>query len=175
MELVLGLQWDVPDNKKHLYRKWLDTEGNPRYAKENHGDIPALCNDFFDKQGANEGTVYDPHSGRKCLARWLSNLNISYEEGFEIHGDLFAVWAKSYQTDVDKDTRFKRREQSNLPDVCLKAYKRLRHAWKIRTFSKKLTVSDALAIANMKSNRGVNISDADIADIMNGDLSCIGY
>ena len=173
MQLVLGLQNDVPQKQKHIYRKWNEKK-KPMFAKENYGDIPALCNEFFDKQGANEGTAYDPHSGRKSLARWLSNLNVSYEEGFEIHGDLFAVWAKSYQTDVDRDNRFKRRTQSNLPDVTLKAYKRLRSHWNIRKMKKKLTVTDALLIANTRALGGAHISPADLAAIASGDFSSLG-
>ena len=144
----------------------------PRFAKENYGDIPELCNEFFDKQGANEGTAYDPHSGRKSLARWLSNLNVSYEEGFEVHGDLFDTWAERYQTDVDKDTRFKRRTQSNLPEVTLKAYKRLRNAWDIRKLKRKLTITDALLIANTRALSG-DLS-ADLVAIASGDFSSLG-
>ena len=59
-----------------------------------------------------------------------------------------------------------------MPEVTLKAYKRLRSAWDIRKLVKKLTITDALLMANTRALRGDH--SADVQAIASGDFSSLG-
>ena len=119
-ELVMALQRGP---EKRCYPRWLKSGS---FRKQNVGDPVGLANRWFDAQEVERQQDFSRNAGRKCLARWLSKVKAAYEEGFEIHGDLFAVWSQSYQPDVENRTGFDRRTQSTSPDHCLRAYKKLR-------------------------------------------------
>ena len=154
LQLILGLQADVQPKKKHCYRRWLMGE-NHNFAKDNEGDVTKLCNEWFkDTQQANKGTFYNSHSGRKSLARWCSVLQVPYAESFEVHGDLYKNWQESYQNDADNDANFKRRTQTELPEVALKAYKRLREQWGIKNMKMKLTRDQAISLMYSLTKNG---------------------
>ena len=67
---------------------------------------------------------YCHNSGRKALGRWLSKLQVEFEEGFEIHQDLPDTWRRKYQRDLGP-TDFKRRTQSEEPKIACAALRTL--------------------------------------------------
>ena len=129
MELVMLLQ---PENPQ-MYKKWLtsDRRGG-RFGCNNVGKCTDVANEWFKCQGVGGEKPYSSNGGRNSLARWLSEVDAQYHEGFEIHGDLYEVWSENYQPDCDNHTGFRRRTQSNHPDHqckttdCLVAYKKLK-------------------------------------------------
>ena len=132
-ELILGLQ---DGSEKHVYRKWTK-EG--KIGATNYGDLTKLANRFMTCQGANPGVKYDSNSGRKCLGDWCSQLEVPYEESFEVHGDLFKTWIDHYQNDASNDSKFARRTQAQTAKLALKAYKRLAVYFGVREKERKYT------------------------------------
>ena len=59
-------------------------------------------------------------SGKDGALRWLEELNIPYEVGFQIHGDLPSTWRSSYQPSIPR-SNFPDRRQSGNPDEATKA------------------------------------------------------
>ena len=88
--------------------------------KTNEGDVVKLATDWMISQGVcPANSRYSHNSGRRSLARLLSKCELSYEDGFEIHGDKWQNWSR-YQTD-SPFSNFDRRQQSTTPDVACKA------------------------------------------------------
>ena len=141
-ELLLGLQ---DGNKKYVYRKWTK-EGV--MGKSNHGKLTDLANKWMVSQGANAGVKYDSNGGRKCLGDWCSELEVPYEESFEIHGDLFKTWADHYQNDASNDTKFARRTQAQTAKTALKAYKRLAVHFGVREKERKFSQMERTMLMN---------------------------
>jgi len=112
MEFMQNLQGTT---KWKPYAKW---NGSGTVSRQNHGDVPELANRWLQTQ-THQGP-FDPNSGRKTLSRWLEELKIPYEVGFEIHGDLQTVWRYSYQPGLAK-SQFQDREQSRDIDKATKA------------------------------------------------------
>ena len=106
------------------YAKWTK-EGC--YGKQNYGDVPGLANRWLNAQGQYAGEnkeLFDRHSGRKSLARWLAFLKIPYRDSLHIHGDLEEVWRHSYQGRLSR-SYYRVREQSTDPDTATKALRTL--------------------------------------------------
>ena len=97
------------------YVKW---NSSGTVSRQNHGDVPLLANQWLHHQVALP--LFDQNSGRKALARWLEELSIPYEVGFQIHGDLPSTWRTSYQPSIPR-TNFPNRSQSNDPDEATEA------------------------------------------------------
>ena len=121
-------------SKPRVYPKWLKSGS---YRSHNVKDPVELANQWFGVQQTDRAEPFSTNSGRKSLARWLSRTKTIYEQGFQIHGDLFAVWSESYQPDCENPTGFDRRTQSNSPDHCLEAYKKLRKLFGVKVPSQK--------------------------------------
>jgi len=102
-------------NQWKPYPRW-NTTGT--VSRQNYGDVPALANRWLQVQ-THQGP-FDPNSGRKSLSRWLEELKIPYELGFEVHGDLQTVWRYSYQPGLPK-SKFEDREQSRDVDKATRA------------------------------------------------------
>ena len=103
-----------------LFAKW--TTKRKRFG-QNHGNVTAVANSWFDAQQTLEGgKPYDSNSGRRALANWLQRTHTPYNEGFEIHGDLHQVWV-NYQPNCQK-SEFARRTQSRDPHVATAALRR---------------------------------------------------
>ena len=120
--------------EKRIYPKLLKCG---KFKKHNVAKPTELANDWYEVQGVERANRYSSNAGRKSLARWLSQVGAPYEEGFEVHGDLFNVWSESYQPDVENPTGFNRRTQSTSPDHCLRAYKKLRKFFGIKVPDKR--------------------------------------
>ena len=87
------------------------------YTTVNEKDPVKVGIEWLIKQGVCEkDEPYSHNSGRKALARLLSKNNVSYEQGFEIHGDRHCVWQKNYQPDCPSAPHFDRRDQHLNPD-----------------------------------------------------------
>ena len=102
-----------------LYPKW--RQKAKIFGKMNHGDIPELANKWLQSQTQQD--PFDPNAGRKSLSRWLNHLNVNYEEGHEIHGDLQCVWRASYQSTLPKSS-YEVRDQSKDSDKATKALRK---------------------------------------------------
>ena len=102
-----------PDDQR-CYPKWL---ASGRFGSSNIAEPVELALEWFEAQGFRR---YSSNAGRKSLGRWCRKLNISYQESFEIHGDLWKVWAESYEDELP-GSDMTRRTQSRDPDVCTKA------------------------------------------------------
>ena len=76
MQLVLGLQ---TGDKMGVYRKWLPSG---RFGLVNENDMPELANQWMFAQDANPAAKYCSNGGRKCLARWCSEVEVPYRELF---------------------------------------------------------------------------------------------
>ena len=106
---------------KRCYAKWL---ASGRMGRSNISDVAGLAVDWFVSQGVvTEENRYSRNAGRKSLARWCDHLNVPYNESFQVHGDLFEVWAKNYEQGVAK-SGFKGRKQSTDPQVATKALRK---------------------------------------------------
>ena len=117
---LLELIWQLQDSvrvPRRRYGKWLDTG---RFGVSNHGDVVKHAIDWFETTGVCAAdTRYDTNAGRKALGVWTSHLRIKYEVSFQLHGDLWCVWSKHYETTVPKSD-FNTRKQSTVPAVaCL--------------------------------------------------------
>ena len=112
MEFIENLQ-GTPKWKPYV--KWNDSGS---VSKQNHGDVPLLANQWLHHQVSLP--LFDKNSGRKALARWLEELGIPYEQGFQIHGDLPSTWRTSYQPSIPRTT-FPDRTQSRDPDEATQA------------------------------------------------------
>ena len=112
MEFLENLQGTT---KWKPYVKWKESGS---VGKQNHGDAPLLANQWLHHQVSQP--LFDKNSGRKALARWLEELNIPYEQGFQIHGDLPSTWRTSYQPSIPRTT-FPDRIQSRCPDESTRA------------------------------------------------------
>ena len=120
------LQYHQPDAASwRPYPKWSKTHS--AYGGQNHGDVPALANDWLHIQGQHaddQGGRFDHNSGRKSLARWLAFLKVPYRHSMHIHGDLELVWRHSYQDQLDR-SNYRVREQSTDVDLATKALRKL--------------------------------------------------
>ena len=76
-ELVMSLQ---AGPQKRCYPRWLKSGS---FKKQNVGDPVELANRWFDAQKVERAQKFSRNAGRKCLARWLSKVKASYEDGFE--------------------------------------------------------------------------------------------
>ena len=113
---IMEFQHNLQETMKFKpYPKWKETGG---VSKQNHGDVSSIANRWLSLQTKLE--LFDRNCGRKALARWLEELRILYECGFEIHGDLYTTWKDWYQTKVPK-TQYHDREQSKDIDTATKA------------------------------------------------------
>ena len=147
MELISLLQ----DGQPRMYPKWLSgKKRGGRFSECNNvADCPARANEWMKIQGIDED--FSSNAGRKSLARWLSKVDVDYEVGFEIHGDLYSVWSQDYQPDSDNPTGFKKRKQSMNPDKCLAAYKKLRIFFGITKKKANLSRMEKLLLLNLQS------------------------
>ena len=122
---LLELIWQLQDSvrvPRRRYGKWLDTG---RFGVSNHGDVVKHAIDWFETTGVCGGdTRYDTNAGRKALGVWTSHLRIEYEVSFQLHGDLWCVWSKHYETSVPKSD-FNTRKQSTVPAVACLGLRRL--------------------------------------------------
>ena len=135
--------------------------------KTNIADVVGRANEWMKKQGARDGPAYCSSAGRKALASWLSELEICYKLGFEIHADCYTTWKKSYQPDCQNPTRFgERRTQSKKFDDVLAAYKKLRHKCGIARNKHKLEAKDRLAFMNLKK---MGMTRDEIQKVLDGD------
>jgi len=114
--------WLTPA-KRRRYPNWKSNGGfGVRNVKDVAGKAVAwaLANGVGDPEAP-----FDTNGGRHCLARWLSNLKVWFEEGFEIHADHPETWP-TYQPDCRmKNAAFSRRTQSEHPDIALRALRKL--------------------------------------------------
>ena len=91
------------------------------FTRYNEGDVVEVATDWMVSIGiCPPDRRYSHNSGRKSLARLLSKYNISYELGFEVHGDKWCVWQGNYQPDC-AFSQMERRDQHKNPDVCCSA------------------------------------------------------
>jgi len=104
-----------------LFSKWSKT---PQTWSCNHGDVVGVAKRWLDVQGGGGDRPYDTNGGRKSLAGWLDITNAPYQEGFEVHGDLYDVWSESYQPSLPYSD-FCRRSQSTDPRIATTALRRL--------------------------------------------------
>ena len=118
LEFIFSMQWRT---LKRCYPKFLKSGA---FGKSNIKDIAALAIKWFVAQGiVSEANAYNRNAGRKSLARWCGHLRVPYRESFQLHGDLFEVWAKNYETEV-APTTFKGRVQTTDPWTATKALRR---------------------------------------------------
>ena len=111
-----------PSSQKRRYPKWLDSG---RFGEKNVNDVAAMAIQWFIDQGAiSEAQRFCRNAGRKSLAVWTGHLNVPYEESFQIHGDLWNVWSKNYEKDVQK-SGFRTRTQTTTPLIATKALRKL--------------------------------------------------
>ena len=152
MELMVLLQMA---NVK-MYPKWNKgkvRDGKPHISAYSVSDCPEYGNRWLEAQGIHTEQPFSPHCGRYALGRWLSETGCSYEEGFQIHMDLWTTWSQSYQDDCQNANGFKNRIQSRNPDRCLTAYKKLRKHWGIvQDQPAPLTRTEKMLMAMLKSN-----------------------
>ena len=88
--------------------------------KTNEGDVVKFATQWMISQGVcPENSPYSHNSGRRSLARLLSECKVSYEDGFEVHADKWQNW-QTYQNDC-RWSSFDRRHQSTNPDVACRA------------------------------------------------------
>ena len=100
------------------------------FTSYNVADPVDMANDWLIAQGVTS-VPYDHNAGRKSLARLLSANNICYEHGFEVHGDEYVTWQKSYQPDCRFGDRkqFQRRTQHENADVACYALRKIANGW----------------------------------------------
>ena len=134
-----------------MYPKWLSgKKRGGRFSECNNvADCPAKANEWIKVQGVEEDV--SSNAGRKSLARWLSKVDVDYETGLEIHGDLYSVWSQDYQLDCDNPTGFKKRKQSMNPDKCLAAYQKLRIFFGVTEKKAKLSRMEKLMLLTLQS------------------------
>ena len=143
MELVMLLQ---PENPK-MYKKWNTSKRRGgQFGENNEGKCTDLANKWFRCQGVGGAEPYSSNGGRNSLARWLSEVEAKYHEGFEIHGDLHEVWSTNYQPDCDNAAGFRRRTQSSHPDHCLVAYNKLKKFMGLKVDKPNLDASQSLML-----------------------------
>ena len=108
-------QYSVAKNRR--YPK--PSKHGDKLTRNNIGDVCAYATRWMIAQGVCPANrPYCKNSGRKSLAKLLSAYEISYEAGFEIHGDLPVNWKLAYQGDMPApQSSFKRRIQSTNPQV----------------------------------------------------------
>lgn len=123
LEIIFELQ-DYYDTPRRRYGKWITTG---RFGKSNYGDPVDRAIDWLVSIGVCDAEHrYSSNSGRKSLGLWTAHLNIEYEVGFQLHGDLWEVWAKHYETTIPASRGdFDKRTQSTRPDVACEALRRL--------------------------------------------------
>ena len=121
-----ALWYTNAEEQVRRYPKWLESKRQGRYApKQSYGDVVALALDWAEAMGY-QGTRWDHNAGRKSLGRWLSHLSLYYEEGFELHADLYSTWRDKYQRDCkQRFADFRRREQSDDPEETTAALRKL--------------------------------------------------
>ena len=107
------------------FRPYPRTNKNGAYCNQNIGDVPSFANEWLSVQGqaADDGSLFDRHSGRKSLARWLGHLQVPYHESLPIHGDLECVWRGAYQDGLHR-SHYRVREQPTDSDVATKGLRR---------------------------------------------------
>ena len=123
LELIWQHQEGMVDQQPRCYGKWL---ASGRFGTSSRGDVAKHAIAWLRVQGATNGT-YDTNSGRKSLARWTSHLHILYPESFPVHGDLYDVWAKSYDTTVPRSGYSIRDQPRDPREACVALRKMARY------------------------------------------------
>ena len=97
-----------------------------RYGNSNVGPVVELAIEWLLDQGVGDrDQPFSSNSGRKALAGMLTFLNVIFEEGFEMHGDLPSTWTDHYQPGcIQANPNFRRRKQSTDPGVATRALRR---------------------------------------------------
>ena len=112
------LEDDEPKRDYPNFVKW-SRKSEAWYGPLNVGDPTQAGLNWLAAQGVGE---FDHNSGRKSLASWCRKLHVPYQLSFQIHGDLYDVWLKHYQDDLNlADPHSKIREQSTDPMVATAA------------------------------------------------------
>ena len=114
--------WLEPGARRR-YPNWKKAGG---FGKRNVNDVVAFAIDWALANGVGDPEQpFDSNSGRKCLARWLSDLKLWFEEGVDIHGDHPETWVENYQPDSQlKNELFRRRKQATDPDIALRGLRK---------------------------------------------------
>lgn len=97
-------------------------KGRGLFGEENLGPVQQAVIEWLAFQGVSP---VSSNSGRKCLAKWLSETDCPYHESVHVMGDLESVWRGSYQPDL-APSGFKIREQSITVEVATAALRRFR-------------------------------------------------
>ena len=158
----------ISKKERKLYKKWTPkTKYTDAGVKTvNIPDVIERANEFMVAQGANVEEHFPTNSGRKSLAAWLGELQIPYEESHEIHGDTFKVWKKNYQHNCLNPGKFgERRTQSPMPELALKAFRKLRSWCGVAKMKHKLERSERLNYAMLKMQ---GMDDASLQKILDG-------
>ena len=147
MEMIFGMQ---EGNDKRLFP---EMDGG-KIKGRNTGDIQGLMLDWLELQEVDaQGRRFSKNCGRKALSEWLGALEVEYEEGLQIHGDLPSVWRTRYQKNL-KPTNYDVRTQSTDPAVVTRALCRFAHycgrGRKLQP-EKPLSLSDRLNIAVLQA------------------------
>jgi hypothetical protein len=129
-------------SQKRRYPLWIKSG---RFGEKNINDVANHAISWFVKQGVVADELrYDRNAGRKSLAVWTNHLNIPYEESFQVHGDLWSVWAKNYEKTVKK-SGYKNRKQSLDHKFALMAQRKLaNHFGRGKKMKRKLTAGERL-------------------------------
>ena len=165
----MELMWQCQNQAgvpQRCYVKWNAGSGN--FGVKNINDVADLAIRWMLHQGAcGEATRYDTNAGRKSLGKWTRNLNVPYEESFQLHGDLWEVWHKSYEQAVPK-SKYEVRTQSTDADYACCALRKLANWFgrgkKVRP---KLDAGQRLQFALLKAMKGGQYA----RDVANG-LAC---
>ena len=166
----LELMWQCQHQAgvpQRCYAKW--NEGSGNFGKKNVNDVVALAIDWLEFQGAcTEDNRYNSNAGRKSLGKWTRRLNVPYEESFQLHGDLWEVWHKSYEQAVPK-SKYEVRTQSTDPDTACVALRKfanwLGRGGKVRP---KLSPEMRVQYALLKAMKGSKYARA-VANGLAGD------
>ena len=121
----------LPEDDYRTYPKWDENRGK---FHKTHNEGEDIVHELFQKwlnvQGANpDGVEFDSNCGRKALAKWCAHFDVPYEDSFQIHGDHWTTWRRSYQNKLKRAPDFKIRTQSINPDDCIRAH---------RTFARRI-------------------------------------
>ena len=108
--------------KPLLSKKRLQKKRSLLAPKDNVFSIQKTVIEWFMYQGVQPVSM---NSGRKALAKWLSETETPYHEGMQIHADLEGTWRSRYQPDLPPSGH-KFREQSTDATVATAAHRRFR-------------------------------------------------
>jgi len=146
------------------YARWLKSG---QLKKQNHGDVIDLVLDWLVSQGVC-ATRFSTNCGRYAMARLMSQVDAPYDESFEVHGDLYKTYRDHYQHDVPPSS-FSNRNQSQNPDIALKALRRIAAYFGGRPIPKVLTTNDVgTMVAALLNKMG---EGATVQAILGGSLS----